>query len=408
MHEAILHHEAVERRTLGARVAAFGDTELLEGMRRELPDATQVSVALRFLIEYVTAQPPRGLRPFSIASYDRLVAIANQITSRGITSDIIHFEIDDPELSFLPSRRLGLSDAGAFQTGQQSFLDAFIPSLARNVVESYGAPWRTAPKSKPPEVAEIDQASMAEWGFSMTELLEIFSVLGAVALDRGRSAVSMSVLELQRHIAQELGWSDIRAGEVLELLMLRSRPVFTKPPPGFHPYETRPWRFNRRLSYMRRPLLLRPGSDQDEVVWGMRQPEQAGRFLVDLITSERLNANSSEMKGLMTRLRQAETTAFAESVADLCRDRGMLVETSVRTIGGAKIRRENGQDLGDIDVLAVDAMTSTIYALECKDLEIARTPAKLDNEPGARFGPAARNAQPLKSTWNGWPGSRAE
>ena len=164
MHEAILHHEAVERRTLGARVAAFGDTELLEGMRRELPDATQVSVALRFLIEYVAARSPRGLRRFSIASYDRLVAIANQIVSRGITSDIVHFEIDDPDLGYLASRRLGLSDTGAFQTGQQSFLDAFVPPLARNLVESYDAPWRAAPKAEPPEVAEIDRASTAEGG----------------------------------------------------------------------------------------------------------------------------------------------------------------------------------------------------------------------------------------------------
>ncbi len=367
MHEAILHHEAVERRTLGARVAAFGDTELLEGMRRELPDATQVSVALRFLIEYVAARPPRGLRPFSIASYDRLVAIANQIVSRGITSDIIHFEIDDPELGYLPSRRLGLSNTGAFQTGQQSFLDAFIPPLARNVVESYGAPWRDAPKSAPPEVAEIDQALTAEWGFAMTELLEIFSVLTAIAHDRGESAVSMPATALDAHLQQELGWDALRTGAALELLTIRPRPIFTQPPPEFRPYETWPWRFNRRLSYMRRPLLARPGSAGEELVWGMRQPEPAGRFLVDLITSERLNATSNEMKALMTRLRQAETSAFVDSVADLCRSHEMLVDTSVRTIRGERLARTNGDDLGDIDVLAVDLTASTIYALECKD-----------------------------------------
>jgi hypothetical protein len=394
MHEAILHHEAVERRTLGARVAAFGDTELLEGMRRELPDATQVSVALRFLIEYVAARPPRGLRRFSIASYDRLVAIANQIVSRGITSDIVHFEIDDPDLGYLASRRLGLSDTGAFQTGQQSFLDAFVPPLARNLVESYDAPWRAAPKAEPPEIAEIDRASTAEWGFTMTELLEVFSVLTAIAYDRGESAVSMPVTALDAHLQQELGWDALRTGAVLELLTIKPRPVFTQPPPEFRPYETWPWRFNRRLSYMRRPLLARPGSAGEELVWGMRQPEQSGRFLVDLITSERLNATSNEMKELMTRLRQAETSAFVDSVADLCRSHDMLVDTSVRTIGGERLARTNGDDLGDIDVLAVDAKTSTIYALECKDLEVARTPAELDNEIRSTFrsGGAKRSA----------------
>ena len=102
---------------------------------------------------------------------------------------------------------------------------------------------------------------------------------------------------------------------------------------------------------MRRPLLARPGSAGEELVWGMRQPEQSGRFLVDLITSERLNATSNEMKELMTRLRQAETSAFVDSVADLCRSHDMLVDTSVRTIGGERLARTNGDDLGDIDVL---------------------------------------------------------
>jgi hypothetical protein len=380
LHEAILHHEAIERRTFGARVAAFGDTELIKEMRRALPDVTQASVALRFLIEYVAARPPRGLRPFSIAGYDQLLAIASQIASRGMTSDIVHFEIDDPELSYLASRRLGLSDTGRFQKGQRSFLDAMIPAHVRSLVDSYGAPWRSAPKTEPPEIAEIDRASTAEWGFSMTELLEVFSVLSAIAHDHGGVAVSMSATELQTRLARELKWPDDRTSDAIRLLTLRPRLDFTTPPPGFRRYDTWPWRFNRSLSYMRRPLLLRPSSDGNHLVWGMRQPEQAGRFLVDLITSERLNARSGEMKKLMTRLRQAETATFVERVADVCRDHGMLVDTSVWAVGGAKIARANGDDLGDVDVLAVDTIRSTIYALECKDLEIARTPAELDNE----------------------------
>jgi hypothetical protein len=380
MHETTIHHEATERRTLGARVAAFGDTELLDRMRRALPEATQSSIALRFLIKYVTARPPRGLRPFSMAGFDRLLAIAGQIVSRGLTSDVIHFKIDDPGLSYLASRRLGLSDAGVFQSGQQSFLDAMIPAHARALIASYDAPWRTKPASEPPEVEEIDRASSAEWGFSMTELLGVFSALSAIAHERGGVAVSMLPNELRAHLKRTLGWTDAHIGEVIDLLVLRPRSDFTTPPDGFSRYELWPWRFNRRLSYMRRPLLLRPGADGDEVVWGMRQPEQAGRFLVDLVTSERLNAISSEMKQLMTRLRQAETAAFAETVADVCRERQLLVDTCVRKIAGERMTRANGEDISDVDVLAIDIQRSTIYALECKDLEVARTPAELDNE----------------------------
>jgi transposase InsO family protein len=296
MHEATLHYEATQRRTLGARVAAFGGTQLIDDMRRSLPDATQTSVALRFLIEYVTAQPPNGARPFSLASYDRLVAIVGQIASRGMTSDIVHFGIDEPDLSYLVSGRLGLADTGRFQKGQQSFLDAMLPAHARALAENYDAPWRAKPETEPPAIAEIDEAATAEWGFSVTELLTVFSALSGLAQERGGVAVSMPLTELRGELSRELGWTGERTSDALALLSLEPRLDFTKPPVGFLGYDLWPWRFNRRLSYMRRPVLLRPGSQEDEAVWGMRQPEQAGRFLVDLITSERLNAASGEMR----------------------------------------------------------------------------------------------------------------
>lgn len=96
MHEAVVRDEALERRTLGARMATFGETGLIEERRRSLPEATQSAIALRFLVEYVCAQPPRGLRRISLDVYDRLVAICGQIVSRGMTSDIIHARSSKP------------------------------------------------------------------------------------------------------------------------------------------------------------------------------------------------------------------------------------------------------------------------------------------------------------------------
>jgi hypothetical protein len=58
----------------------------------------------------------------------------------------------------------------------------------------------------------------------------------------------------------------------------------------------------------------------------------------------------------------------------------MRVDTTVRKLARERVARPNGDDLGDFDVLAADERTSTIYAIECKDLEVARTPAELDNE----------------------------
>jgi len=107
-----------------------------------------------------------------------------------------------------------------------------------------------------------------------------------------------------------------------------------------------------------------------------------------------LNARSDAMRQLMTRLRQQETQQFVDDVASLVRARGMAVDTNVKKVDSEKITRSNNEDLTDIDVLAADVANRVIYALECKDLEGARTPAELDNELTNTFrsGGAKRSA----------------
>jgi hypothetical protein len=82
----------------------------------------------------------------------------------------------------------------------------------------------------------------------------------------------------------------------------------------------------------------------------------------------------------MTRLRQEETAEFVQEVGRQCADAGMLVRTNVRKIAGRKITKPDGDDAGDVDVLAADPVEHVVHVLESKDLEGARTPAELHNE----------------------------
>ncbi len=164
------------------------------------------------------------------------------------------------------------------------------------------------------------------------------------------------------------------------MLTLEPRARFRDPPSPFAPPDVYPWRFNRELSFVRRPLLLRTTGDGEELVWGPRHVDAAGRQLVMLIMSERLKAHSKPMRNLMTRLRQEETAEFVEHVGRQYTDAGMVVRTNVRKIAGHKITKLDGNDAGDIDVLAADPVGLVVHVQECKDLEGARTPAELHNE----------------------------
>lgn len=375
--EALIDREAHTRNTLRSRRAAYGGTALADDLRREIPEATNAAVALRFLIEFVTSQPPKGVRPFSLSVYDRLVAICAQIVSRGLTSDVIHYEIEDADVSMLASGRLGLAD-GPFRTGQQTHLNHLVPDQAQAVIELSQAE-RGSGRAQA-DADEVNAAAKAEWGFSLTELIQLFSTLQGYAEDAGVPVYVERRENLQARLSATLDWEEARVADAIDLLSLTQRADYLDPPNGFKRYELWPWRFNRSLSYLRRPLLVRRSGTSDEILWGVRQIARAGRFLASLIESERLQATSPEMKRVMTRLRQAETLAFVERVGARCRSMNMTVTTNVKKVGGTRLKRANGDDLGDLDVLAVDLNRRIIFALECKDLEGARTPAELHNE----------------------------
>jgi hypothetical protein len=379
--EALVHHNTELRMTLGARLACFDATRLVDDLREDLPLASQTAVAVRFVIEYITAVPPRGLRPWSVGLFDDIVALAGQIVTKGMQSDAVNYELDaDAEISILGSGRLGYDRTRTYYSGQQAYLDAAIPAIVRGMAAGYDLPWRA--KAEPPEdIDALDTAVGTEFGFTLTELVALFSYTAESAAERG--SVGLERLgALVAELAHKTGWSEDRVRAGLDHLILRSRPEFLKPPRPFSAGDVYPWRFNRALSYIRRPLLLR----DDEVIWGARHTDAAGRDLVELILSERYKATTPELKAVISKMRQAETGRFNERVAEEHRSLGHLVRTNLTKAGGKRIARANNETLGDLDVVAADVGARVLYIDECKDLEGARTPAELHNEIAKTFG----------------------
>ena len=58
---------------------------------------------------------------------------------------------------------------------------------------------------------------------------------------------------------------------------------------------------------------------------------------------------------------------------------------NVRKFGHLLIRSTNGRDLGDVDVLAVDASRRRLIALECKDFEMDRMPHEVHDDVRTLF-----------------------
>lgn len=369
--EALMHDSRFAEIMLKPRLACFGEgsdtVEELVARRREIGIAQRAN---RFLIEFVAAEPPMGSRSVGVLDYLRLLSIAIEVAERATTSDFLHYGLADFEVSLLESGRLGVSRDEPVAAAMARYAENMGAKSVRDALRDAS----THTGGGFDYVAFINRsesAVRAEFGFSLAELREVSGgLLDLAKPDRvTRIGPSKAVLEISSSRALPEG----TVARVLEEIVLRERPSFLD-----IGQDAWPWRYNRNISYIRRPLVLQG----DEFVFGFRSVLRLGPYWLENILSGRLQgrARTQEMRRLISEARGEISDLFACSVAERLRELGMPARTSVNKIGGRRIVDLSGNDIGDVDVLAVRTEEKMIVAVEAKDFEVARTPTEISNE----------------------------
>ncbi len=375
-HESNVSSAANSRLTMATRIACFGQSpQFMQDASTGLTEASEAAVAGRFLIEYVSAQPPSGFRAMSLSVYDALLARAAIIAGYGMVSDIVHFDIAKIEVAMLGAGRLG------FRPDQyRAAMDDFIKRFAASQVASAGRNFRRN-WDRPNEVDEawrgqVEQATRAEFGFPLSTLLELLTIAIEMGL-QNPPIVRMKYEDAVAQFAQRAKWDEQTVRTSLEVFLSRPRKDFFPKGNGFTREDVYPWRYGRRLSYLRRPFVAEESVDT-WLIWGHRHVRDAQRYLLQTCFGGRLQAVSDEMKTLVSRHANREGEAFNDEVANRLEQMpGMLVRRRVKKVGSAG---QAIQPPGDIDVLVFNTLTRTIYVLECKNLAFARTPFELASE----------------------------
>jgi hypothetical protein len=375
-HESNVSSTASSRLTMATRIACFGQSpEFIREASRGLSDAAEAAVAGRFLIEYVSAQPPSGFRPMSLSVYDALLARAAVIAGYGMVSDIVHFNIAKIEVAMLGSGRLGFSP-DQYRAAMDDYGKRFAASQVASAGERFRQNW-----DRPNEVDEawrgqVEQATRAEFGFPLSTFLELLTIAIEMGL-QNPPIVRMKYEDAVAQFAQRAGWDEQTVCTALEMFLSRPRKDFFPKENGFTREDVYPWRYGRRLSYLRRPFVAEESVDT-WLIWGHRHVRDAQRYLLQTCFGGRLQAVSDEMKTLVSRHANREGEAFNDEVANrLEQPPGMLVRRRVKKVGSGG---QAIQPPGDIDVLVFNTLTRTIYVLECKNLAFARTPFELASE----------------------------
>jgi hypothetical protein len=406
VHERFLERGAWGRHTLATREACFGHVADLKALlAEELPSAAAAGSALRFVIECVAARPPIGIRPLSLEVQDRLVALAAQVVGRGSVAEAVREGLDDTRVSILPSGRLGLGREGRYFSGRERYLEHFLSGELRRAEKFFAGRWQERPTSEDAMADSdvLDRAAVDEWGAPISEILELLGLLDELAA--GEPASVLGLDDAVARISSELGWSEATARRVIDEFALRPRESVFEPPPPFEKSDTYPWRFGRRLSLIRRPLVIRPDAGGNDLIYGFRTVDSTGHWLVNELAGGRLKVSSKAMQRAMTTVSQRRDEAFNDEVGGMYESiAGIVVRLRVTDVGPLKIARDNGEVLGDIDVLAADARARVLHVIDTKNLSVARTPYEVVRELRRTFKseegrPAAIDRHAERAAW---------
>ncbi|HXM36341.1 MAG TPA: hypothetical protein VN920_14200 [Pyrinomonadaceae bacterium] len=386
--EAAIRDQVFHQLTIPTRLACFSsEEEMIKRLDKETPRHNLTVVASRFIIEYVTAVPPNGLRPISMSVYDRMQSLASQIIEWGSESDLIHYELVDYPLEILPSGRLG-ADRTQYQRAHAQYMPSVMSGDISRSTRAFKELWNheaaRTDESANRRLAALNTAAIAEFGFSMSEQLDF--VVAAINLGReiNPGAAKLSRSDFLVRISATMNQAPERVSSILDMLLLTPRSSFLKPSEPYRTEDVYPWRFNRQLSYLRRPFLLRHRHENnppsEEILWGIRHLEGCWKNILGLCTQGRLKANSSQMIQLMGAFNRERGKRFNNQVAEVFKTNpNLIVRTGVRKIGSLKLLDQEG-DLGDIDVLVLDRKKKRLFLVECKDLAQARTPHEMSSE----------------------------
>lgn len=383
--ESVHREQALNRLTIPTRLECFHSIPtLVKQLGTRIPELAHAGLASRLLVEYLVARPPSGLREISLDVYDELRAWAHHSVNYAMLSDALHFGIEDYSLSLLPSKRLGV-DGSAWQSAMSGHMRAFALDQIESSREHFKKQWEISTSTVEGEHLRIDldSATTAEFGIPLSEMLELMGVAISIAQEHPPGIPRLPRATFIKMAAQPMRRGEDRVEAALESLLLRPRPSFWTPPEGYVKQDLYPWRYNRPLSYMRRPFLSQTVGGTEQITWGMRHMRAAQRFLVDQCTSGKLRAKTQEMRSFMNRLRDEQGEAFNKKVATFFRGlEGLSVEARVKKIGRL---RELQDHLGDIDVLVGEGRKRRVLVVECKDLSAARTPYEMSHEINELF-----------------------
>ncbi|MDD5544765.1 MAG: SEC-C domain-containing protein [Acidobacteriia bacterium] len=387
--EALTNDYAFSRLIATTSAACFAGTVRQARLNAERwPKVDRTALATRFLIEFVAANIPNGKRLPSILDVDELLGLAGEYINWGFLGDEIRCRVFAHELSILESGRVGIVSEGRTEA-VSSFYAAKALESVENLGRSFGQRWsrKQVDPAKPAEVEEVEAVFAAEYGIVPKEFFGTCVALAHIGFELGGGAVSLQQDELVAKINSLAQIPPASVRRTIDELALDSRPAWREPPGGFIDGDIQPFCYNRRLSFIRRPLIRLPwkeanGTIVQHIYWGPRHVDRAAHNLMTLILDGRYkesHCRSTEMRTYLGKVADELGREFEKQTADWAESHlPFKVRRNVH-IGPGEFF-DSPVDIGDLDVVLIDTANHCLFCPECKDIQLSRNAVEMSGE----------------------------
>ena len=347
---------------------------------------TQISLSIRCLIEYVINNPPDGNKYFDSNIFDETIALMNNIINWGFLYDEHIFNIADVNISILKSGRIGNSKDFRNKNIEPFYNEKFKEDLSDYskvfINDHFELPNTGEIKDSNIKKDEFELAFEDEFEIDYNNFTNVIFESVIMAFEEKTSVVSKNKNDFISILSKKL---NLEFSEVEKIIDTFSIVVNVSNQINYFDSENNenyPWRFNRKISLLQRPFIIRKGKKEEKIYYGSRALYDSFANLYSIILSGRFNSKKAKMNSFLSTINRKKGEEFNNELFELIKSNlnCLILEKEV-TIGPKKSDiLSNNSDLGDFDILLVDKDLKKIVCIESKNTNFARTPYEMNRE----------------------------
>lgn len=396
-HERAIAERDHWKRTTAALIGLHGATEDTYGLIRDHEfKLNAVFQATRVLVEMAVCECPLdgGMNPGTL-DLGLLMAKAGLIFEMGGWSDAIRWDLMAPDLRLTP-----LGDVHANFDFHDEVVMPHAQITAGNRITDDAESYAENLEDRPPQAsvehrieADFAEAWTEQFGASIDQTRVFIDFIENLGVTAQKAVLRLPRSRFSGVSAAGQALDDAITARLMDALTLVTRPRWRDIPDGFDAKDIHPWRFRRRLSMLRRPLLqIDEGADPTIIVSPGMIRDGFFYIMSNLYRGDFADQQlSPKMRRWKARRADERGAAFSQDAAAALRAAGW--ETATEVALTKLLGQGFGRNYGDVDVLAWRP-DGRVLAIECKDVQYRKTYGEIAEQLADFRGEMRSNGKP--------------